>query len=86
MLDADRTELGRLFQAIGPKCVLAEVSACSGNDQIIDCSRTEAATGVVCEPATLRYSGRSLNHTNTGPFSYYVAYQNTRDMRSGIPF
>ena len=29
------------------KCVLAEVGACSGNDQIADCSRTEAATGVV---------------------------------------
>ena len=27
--------------------MLAEVGACSGNDQIADCSRTEAATGVV---------------------------------------
>ena len=30
------------------KCVLAEVRACSGNDQIADCSRTKAATGVIC--------------------------------------
>ena len=39
MLDADRTDLGRLFQAIGPavvECVLAEVGACSGNDQIAE--------------------------------------------------
>ena len=48
MLDADRTDMDKLFQAIGPAVanVLAEVSACSGNDQIADCSRTKVAMGV----------------------------------------
>ena len=52
MLDADHTDMGKLFQAIGPAVanVLAEVGACSGNDQIADCSRTKVAIGINLMP------------------------------------
>ena len=51
MLDADRTDLGRLFQAIGPAvanaCWPKLVRVLGTIRSPIDCSRTEAATGVV---------------------------------------